>query len=684
MFTMSTSGIACPGVRARSLRSGPWNVLLIRMDDSHGKRQTWLICLGLAVAVLAAYSPLWHCQFVLFDDNDYVTSNDMVKQGVSWPGVAWAFSTVHASNWHPLTWISHMVDFQLYQMNPAGHHSTSLLLHLANSILLFLLLQRLTRARWPSALAAALFALHPLHVESVAWISERKDVLSTLFWMLAVGAYVRHVEESALKSPKSKTFYIGSVVCFGLGLMAKPMLVTLPFILMLLDYWPLQRLRPPVARLLAEKIPWFILAAVSCVVAVVAQQRGGSLSSLAVVPLGARLENVPIAYARYLGKTFWPADLAVLYPLPRQWPVWEVACSTALLALITAWVIWRVRAQPYLAVGWLWFLGMLAPVIGLVHIGSQSMADRYDYVPSVGLFIMIIWAAREWLPRLGAQAPVVLGGLAVAGCMALTWMQAQYWQDSETLFRHALAVTEQNGLMESNLGKVLFQEGRVDEALPHLFRAVAFAPDYPLPHYNLGNALLARGKVAGALAQFEIQVALQPGDPIAQYNFGSVLLAQGLAQDAIPHLEKAVQIRPHLADYHCKLGDACRQAGRAAEAVSQYEKSLQILPKHAKAASSLAWMLATNPDPSLRNGARAVQLALLADQLSRGQDPKVIGVLAAAYAETGDFSKAAATVQRALQLAGAESDSALAETLRAQLALYRAGSPFRDAEERKK
>jgi tetratricopeptide (TPR) repeat protein len=648
------------------------------MDDSHGKRQTCLICLGLVLAVLAAYSPLWHCQFVLFDDNDYVTSNDMVKQGVSWPGILWAFSTVHASNWHPLTWISHMVDFQLYGMNPAGHHLTSLLLHLANSILLFLLLQRMTKAMWPSALAATLFALHPMHVESVAWVSERKDVLSTLFWMLAVGAYVRYVENLKSQISNFKFFYIGSVVLFGLGLMAKPMLVTLPFILLLLDYWPLQRLRPPAVRLLAEKVPWFILAAASCVVTFLAQQRSNSVMSLVVLPLGARLENVPIAYARYLEKTFWPANLAVLYPLPSQWPVWEVACATALLALITAWVIWRVRAQRYLAVGWLWFLGMLAPVIGLVHVGSQFMADRYDYVPSVGLFIMIIWAAREWVPRLGAQAPVILGGLAVAGCLAATPIQVRYWKDSETLFRHTLAVTQNNSVFESNLGKFLIERGRMDEALPHLLRAVALSPSFATAHYNLGSVYLAKGRVAEALGQFEIQVNLDPRDPIAQYNFGSVLLDQGLAEDAIPHLEKAVQIRPNLAGYHCKLGDACRQAGRAAEAINQYEKTLQILPNHAKAASSLAWMLATTPDPSLRNGARAVQLALLAGQLSGGQDPKVIGVLAAAYAETGDFSKAAATVQRALQLAGTENKPALCDTMRAQLALYRAGSPFRE------
>jgi Flp pilus assembly protein TadD len=650
------------------------------MDDAQRRRQTWLICLGLALAVLAAYGPVWNAGFITYDDPVYVTANPHVQGGLSWAGLIWAFTTGDATNWHPLTWISHMLDFQLHGMNPAGHHLTSVALHLANSVLLFLLLQRMTKAMWPSALAAALFALHPMHVESVAWVSERKDVLSTLFWMLAVGAYIRYVEESAVKSPKARTFYIGSIVLFGLGLMAKPMLVTLPFVLLLLDYWPLQRFEQPrkLAGLLAEKIPWFILAAASCVVTFVAQQRGGAMASLATVPLGARLENVPVAYARYLGKTFWPAGLAVHYPLPRQWPVWEVACATALLALITAWVIWRVRAQRYLAVGWLWFMGMLAPVIGLVYVGSQSMADRYDYLPSVGLFIMVIWAAREWVPRLGAQAPVILAGLAVAGCLMATRIQAQYWNDSETLYRHALAVTEQNGAMENNLGQLLHQEGRLDEALPHLFRAVLFSPDNAEPHFNLGSALLARGKVSGALSQFQTQVALQPNDPLAQYNFGRVLVDHGLAGDALPYLEKAAQLRPAAADVRLKLGDACRQTGRAAEAISQYEKALQILPHYVQAASSLAWMLATTPDASLRNGTRAVQLALLADQLSGGQDPKIIGVLAAAYAETGDFSKAAATAQRALQLAGPKSDSALAGLLRAQLALYRAGSPFRD------
>jgi tetratricopeptide (TPR) repeat protein len=643
------------------------------MNDTQRRRQTWLICLGLSLAVLAAYGPVWSAGFITYDDPVYVTANPHVQGGLSWAGLIWAFTTVHASMWHPLTWLSYLVDSQLYGMNPGGFHFTNVLLHLANSILLFLLLQRMTRAQWPSALVAALFALHPMHVESVAWISERKDVLSTLFWILSVGAYVRYVENLKSQISNFKFFYIGSVVLFALGLMAKPMLVTLPFILLLLDFWPLQRRQARIALLLAEKAPFFILAAAACALTLFVTRHAGAIEPQASLPLASRLEIIPLSYVRYIAKTFWPVDLAVFYPYERYWPDWEIAGSMAFLVLITGWVLWRARLQPHYAVGWFWFLVMLAPAIGVVQVGSFSMADRYSYLSNTGLFIMVIWAGR-----MKPQALGVAGGLALAGCLAATAIQVQYWRDSETLYRHALAVTEQNGAMENTLGNVLLQEGRVDEALPHLFRAVAFAPDYPQSHFNLGNALLAKGKVAEALGQFEIDAALQPGDAIAQYAFGRALVDQGLAGDAMPHLEKAVQLRPDAADYHLKLGEACRQMGRAAEAISQYEKALQILPRHVQAASSLAWMLATTPDASLRNGTRAVQLALLADQLSGGQDPKIIGVLAAAYAETGDFSKAAATVRHALQLAGPENDSALAGILRAQLALYRAGSPFRD------
>jgi len=644
------------------------------MDDVRRIRQTWLICLGLALAVLAAYAPVFSAGFITYDDPVFVTANPHVRGGLSWAGFIWAFTTCDASIWHPLTWLSYLVDSQLYGVNPAGFHVTNVLLHLANSILLFLLLQRMTSAQWPSALVAALFALHPLHIESVAWISERKDVLSTLFWMLAVGSYVRYVEDSALKGPKAKTFYIGSIVLFALGLMAKPMLVTLPLILLLLDFWPLRRRQSPMALLLAEKAPFFILAAASCALTLCVARHRGAIAPLVGPPLASRLENIPLSCAHYIAKTFWPADLAVFYPYQRHWPVWEIAGSTAFLVLITGRVLWRARSRPHFAVGWFWFLVMLAPVIGVVPVGSFAMADRWSYLSNTGLFIMVVWAGRMKPQVLG-----VAGWLALAGCLAGTAFQARYWKDSETLYRHALAVTEKNGAMENDLGNLLLQEGRVEEALPHLIRAVAFATDYPLPHFNLGNALLATGNVAAALRQFEIQVALQPNDPFPQYNFGLVLLDHGLAGDAMPHLEKAVQMRPESADYHLKLGDACRQTGRAAEAIGQYDKALQIRPRHLQTASNLAWMLATTPDASLRNGARAVQLALLADQLSGGQDPKTLAVLAAACAETGDYSKAAATVERALQLAGSQRDSALASVLRAQLAIYRAGSPFQDS-----
>ncbi len=357
--------------------------------------------------------------------------------------------------------------------------------------------------------------------------------------------------------------------------------------------------------------------------------------------------------------------------MPAHWPIWEVAVAVAVLVLMTGWAVSRGRAQPYLVVGWLWFLVMLVPVIGLVQVGSQAMANRYDYLPGVGLFILVIWGLR-------GKAPAFCGWLAVAGCAMTTWVQVHYWRDSETLFRHALAVTQNNAMMEKDLCKELLMHGRVGEALPHLQRAVQFAPRYSLSHYNLGQALLSRGDVADALAQFEIQTVLQPNDPVAQANFGAVLLEHGLAADAVPRLEKAVQLQPGAAELRRGLGDALRRSGQPAEAIRQYEECLNRAPSDVQAASSLAWMLATNPNAALRNGARALQLALLAEKISGGQDARIAGILAAAYAESGDMPKAAQTAQRALQQAAAQGQTALAGVLRQQLEFYRAGKPFRD------
>jgi Flp pilus assembly protein TadD len=679
------------------------------MDGAQRRRQIWLICLGLALAVLAAYGQLWRAEFITYDDPTYVTFNPHVQGGLTWGDLRWAFTTDRASNWHPLTWISHMLDAQLYGMNPAGHHLTNVAFHLANSILLFLLLLRMTKAIWPSALVAALFALHPLHVESVAWVSERKDVLSTLFWILSVWAYARRAEAGS-ETAKGKTWQVLSVVLFALGLAAKPMLVTLPFVLLLLDYWPLQR-RTPVARLLLEKAPFFILAAASCVVTFFVQQQGGSVISLEKLPLGARLAGVPVAYVRYLAKTFWPAHLVVAYPMIK-WPVWTSVGATVLLLLLSSLALWRVRARPWLAVGWLWFLGTLMPVIGLVQVGMTPMADRYTYIPSVGLCIAVVWAARDWSARLGARATAILGRLATAICLVLTARQAALWQNSRTLFLHAIqcqtnnlvayvelgAYEEKKGRIDvalrcfetavridpkfafsrNDLGRMLLLEGRNDEALAQLQQAVLCDAKLPNARYNLGYALLAKGRVAEALEQFQAQVNLQPEDFKAQNNLGSVLLQNGLAGDAIAYLQKAVEINPDDAEPHYLLGNALFRSGRVAESIRQFEKAIQLSPDHIQARNDLAWILACHPDPAIRNGARAVELALRADKLSGGQNPVIIGTLAAGYAEAGKFSDAIAADKRARQAALAQTNQVLAESLEKRLQLYQAGSPWRD------
>jgi len=682
------------------------------MDESDNRRQTRLVCAGLALAVAAAYWPLWHCGFVDFDDNDYVVKNNAIQHGLNWGAIAWAFTTTYASNWHPLTWISHILDFQFYGLNPAGHHATSLLLHAANSILLFLLLKRMTRRMWPSAMAAALFALHPMHVESVAWISERKDVLSTFFWMLSVWAYVRYAEGGKMENGKWKLCYALALAFFAMGLMCKPMVVTLPFILLLLDYWPLARWRPAPARVWAEKIPFLVLAAASGLITVVAQRQGRSVLSLEHVPLAARLENLPVGCARYVGKLFWPDPLAAVYPYVFSWPAWEVAGAGVLLAVVTVWVMRRAHAQPFLAVGWLWFLIGLAPVNGLVQVGVQSIADRYTYVPSIGLFIMVVWLVGEWGEKRGRQAAAVLGTAALAGCLYLTQRQAGFWSDTRALFTHTIESTSDNyfacitfgdylaengqraeaieyldkavryapgfAWAQNDLGRVLLDAGRVDEALPHLQQAAALRPEEWEAHYNLGKALLAKGRVAEALDQFETQVKLRPEDAIAQFNFGAVLLDNNLPDDAIPHLEKAAGIKPSDAEAHYKLGNAYFQKGRVAEAIGQYERTLQIRPDHALACNNLAWILGSSPAAGVRNGPRAVELAARADRLLGGKNPVAAGTLAVAYAEAGRFSEAVAAAARARELAEAQKNSALVQSLEQRLSLFRAGMPFRD------
>jgi protein O-mannosyl-transferase len=549
-----------------------------------------LICLALAAAVLAVFWGALRCDFVNYDDPAYITSNVDVQHGLTAAGIAWAFETGDASNWHPLTWLSHMADVQFFGLSPAGHHLTSLLLHAANAALLFLVLRAMTGALWRSAVVAALFALHPLRVESVVWVSERKDVLSTLFWMLAVWSYVK------FQSSKSKPWYAAAVLFFACGLMAKPMVVTLPFLLLLLDYWPLRR--PMGWGLVIEKIPFFVLTLASSVVTFIVQRRGGAVSPLAGLPLPARIANAPVSYVRYLAKMFWPARLSVLYPHPGHWPVWQVACASLLLAAVTAVVIWRCRAQPYLAVGWFWFLGMLAPTIGLVQVGIQSMADRYSYLPMVGILIMVVWGVSDMLGRL-PEARWILGsagGLAIAACVVLTPQQVRYWRDSDALFQHAVKVTENNYLAYNNLGYFLSNRGEAEQSMLYYKSALQINPNYDEAHNNLGFALASLGRYQEATNEYIKALSLNPSLTEAHNNLGNALGSLGLADAAIHEYQVALEENPRHADAHNNYGIALAMHGRLDEAIAHFRLAIQYKENYSSAHSDLGNALAMKGD----------------------------------------------------------------------------------------
>jgi tetratricopeptide (TPR) repeat protein len=632
----------------------------------------------LGVAVLSAFQFALHCGFVSFDDPDYVTSNPIVQQGLTRSGLKWAFTTGHACNWHPLTWISHMADCQLYGIKPLGHHLSSVLIHAVNAILLFLLLNRLTGAMWSSACVAALFALHPLRVESVVWVSERKDVLSTFFWLLAAGAYVRYAEK--LKSAGSKFFYALAIVFFAFGLMAKPMVVTLPFVLLLLDYWPLGRLQFGPAfswGAVAEKAPFFLLAAGDSVVTFLVQDRFGAVANLSVLPLGARLANAPVACVNYIVKDVWPTGLAVFYPHRALAPL-AIAGSVCLLAAISAWVLWRGRSRPYLAVGWCWFLGMLIPTLGLVQAGYQSMADRYTYLPCVGLWIMAAWSARDWVashPRLRVAA-VIGAEAAIAACFVLTLFQARYWHDTRTLFVHDIEVTGPNYMACYSLGRNSMEMGQNDRAIDYFKDALRSGQDdglsvsRALAYNDLGYIYLQQGQISNAMSNFGLAITANPLFPQAHFNMGRAFAANNQPDMAVDCFQRTAALDPNAAEVHNKLAAALAQSGQPAKAIAEYSRTLQLNPGLVDAANNLAWLLATCPDRSLRDGPRAVELARQASERSGRQNPTVLGTLAAAYAETGRLPDAVAAAREARQLALSQNNSALAATLASQLRRY--------------
>jgi len=654
------------------------------MTDSGRQWQKWLVCLLLGAVVLAVFWPAVRGDFVSFDDYDYVLDNKDIQHGLNWRSIQWAFTTAHTSNWHPLTWVSHILDWQLYGLEPGGHHFTSLLLHLANSVLLFLLLNRLTGALWRSAFVAAMFALHPLRVESVVWISERKDVLSSLFWMLSVGAYVRYAEKCRVQSAERRVFYALSLLLFAFGLMSKAMVVTLPCILLLLDYWPLGRLEfgPRFSwRLIVEKIPFLLLAAGGGAVTFLIQKHFGVLTTLTRFPISVRLANVPVAYMRYLSKSFWPAGLAVFYP-HQPLGFLEVGGAVCLLVAITVLAMRRWRAQPYLAVGWFWFLGMLVPTIGFLQVGYQSMADRYTYLPCVGLWIMVAWGVWDWVgnrlfPRRAAE---VAGGLAVIACMVLTPVEIHYWRDTRALFVRAASVTDQHYLAYYNLGCDALEQGKYPQAIAFFQTALraevnnALWTDHSRAYNNLGFAYLHQGEITNAVTNFEMAIAIKPHYPEACFNLGCALLTNNQPAKAVECFQQALEMDPNVAEIHYKLANALLQLGRPAQAIAHYSQALKLRPGMDEAANNLAWLLATCSDRSLRDGERAVVLARQASEHSHNQNPVILGTLAAALAEEGKLSEAAVIAQQARQLALAQTNRTLAGALESQWRRYRGGS----------
>jgi len=524
-------------------------------------QKKYLIILFLVVATLAVY---WHATgngFVNLDDPGYVSGNSRVQAGLTIDNVRWAFTSFEMGNWHPLTWLSHMADCQVYGLNPRGHHFTSIFIHIVNTVLLFLLFARMTGALWRSALVAALFALHPLHVESVAWVAERKDVLSTLFFLLALLAYVRYVERPGLAR------YLAVCGAFALGLMAKPMLVTLPCVLLLLDYWPLGRWgSPAVGRLspgqmILEKAPLLAMALISCLVTISAQQAGEAVASLTGIPAWYRLGNALIAYASYVGKTAWPSGLVAIYPLPLQFPAGTLAWSALLLGGVSALAVLLARRAPYLAVGWLWYLGMLVPVIGLVQVGSQAMADRYTYIPLIGLFIMAAWGISEltagWRLRRGVLTTAAV--LSLSWFSVGSWRQIGYWQDSVTLYTHTLKFTGDNYMAHLDMGNALADQGRLDDAIKHYRRALQLNPALGHARNNLGIVLARQGSAHEALDQFQQALNSTPNDPELHFNMGVVLAGLGRFDEAVRHFAEAVRLRPDFEPARSQL-ERARQA----------------------------------------------------------------------------------------------------------------------------
>jgi len=538
------------------------------------RRRDLLICMFLAAAILAAYWQVQYYDLTCYDDLGYISGNPYVKNGMTWDSFIWAMTSIHMGYWHPLTWLSHMLDYQLFRSNAGGHHWVNVIFHIANSILLYIILKRMSDDVWKSAFVAALFAVHPLNVESVAWVAERKNVLSTFFWFMALWSYACYVERP--------TLYRYSIIflTFSLGLMAKPILVTLPFTLLLFDFWPLGRLTSykVLARLLIEKIPLFILTIIVCIVTFLSCRHVDIISSADKFPIGVRLVNVIVSYSKYLGKMFWPQDLAAFYPYLKEFSSFQVAGSALLLIIITCLVIFLARHYQYALVGWLWYLGTLVPVIGIVQAGKQAMADRYTYVPMIGLFIIIAWGIPDLLKKWPYRKIIfgVFSGSVLSVLIICTVLQVRYWQNSVALFEHALRVTGESPGAHYNLGVALTYEGKSNEAISHFEYAIKEEPEDAGAYRYMGIALAVQGKTDEAIAYYHEALRRKQKDEVTHNNLGVALISRGKFDEAIGHFHEALSIRPDYVYANRNMGVALAGKGKMEEAIGYYEKALQL------------------------------------------------------------------------------------------------------------
>ena len=677
------------------------------------------VCGLLFLAVTLVFGKSVLNDFVNFDDAVLVYKNPIVARGVTAQGVAWACTANVSNMWYPLTLISYMLDSQVYGLKPWGYHLTNVLLHAATTVILFVALYRMTGDLWASALATLLFAIHPLRVEAVAWVGERKSPLSGLFFVLTIAAYVAYA-----RRPLSLARYLAVAGMFTLGLLAKPTIVTLPILLLLLDYWPLGRWpvaipgarqeandsgtrRESVLWLVLEKIPLLFLS-VACSVAAVLTQ-ADNLASLESVPIPARIANALISYAVYLGQFFWPVKLAAFYPRVEGVPAWQVASASLVLAVLSLAALVSWRKQPAVLVGWLWYLGALVPMIGLVSIGKHARADRYTYLPQIGLCIAVVWGVRWAVERLCSDWPArrwlygIGDALVVAGLMACAWQQTSYWHDSETLWSHTLDCTSQNPLAWNNLGLALADRGQFEEAFTDFRKALEIDPDYALAHYSFGVTLAGRGRLDEAIVHYRKALDIDPDYALGHYNLGNALVGRGQLDEAIDHYRKALDIKPDSAAAHYNLGVALAGRGELDEAIGHYRKALEIEPGDADAHNNFGAALAGRGefdeaiihfqealkikpgDPQTHNnlglalaGRGQVDEAITHFQKALEIDPDYLSAhysFGITLAGCGRFDEALAHYRKALLLASARNDMALADAIRAQIKLLQSGAP---------